>query len=215
MRTRQGTVKCSSPKRGALVGCPLRSTGCRHGLTLGPGWLERDARVNMDDPAAHAPDELPGGPKATVPTQRQASASAQEQMPSHPQARTSHPEAAQDWLDLYEAFYREFLGRLVIFLVWMGANLSEAADIAQETMIDAYRNWASIEHPGAWAKRVASRKYARHISRVDTVALPESLSPLLAADLDPADWEERHDVLRILSVLPPRQRQVMAWTYDG
>lgn len=28
-------------------------------------------------------------------------------------------------------------------------------------------------------------------------------------------WEQRHEILRLLAGLPPRQRQVLAWTLDG
>jgi RNA polymerase sigma-70 factor (ECF subfamily) len=28
-------------------------------------------------------------------------------------------------------------------------------------------------------------------------------------------WEQQHEVLRLLKHLPPRQRQVLAWTFDG
>ena len=118
-------------------------------------------------------------------------------------------------LDLYSAFYREYLPRLVAFLVWQGASLSDATDLAQETMIDAYRRWGDIEHPSAWVRRVASRKYARRITTADELAEPEASSPLLPSGFSVSEWEERHDVLRMLAELPPRQRQVMAWTYDG
>jgi RNA polymerase sigma-70 factor (ECF subfamily) len=122
------------------------------------------------------------------------------------------PQAA---VDAYVAFYREFVAHLVAFLVWQGARLCEAADLAQETMIEAYRGWPVIEHPRSWAKRVASRKYARLIARVEKPREPADLNPLLPSSLDLSEWEERHKVLQLLDLLPPRQRQVMAWTYDG
>lgn len=40
-------------------------------------------------------------------------------------------------------------------------------------------------------------------------------SPLLATDTDLDSFEQRHHVLPLLEQLPSRQRQVMAWTYDG
>jgi len=52
----------------------------------------------------------------------------------------------------------------------------------------------------------------RAISR--TEAVPEG-TPLLPAPAPAAEWEQRHEVLRVISQLPPRQRQVMAWTFDG
>jgi RNA polymerase sigma factor (sigma-70 family) len=120
------------------------------------------------------------------------------------------PQAA----DSYAAFYREFITHLVAFLIWQGASLGDAADLAQEAMIEAYRSWDAIEHPRAWTKRVASRKYARQITRVEPVE-PARLALLLPAGFDIAEWEEDHEILRLLALLPPRQRQVMAWTYDG
>jgi RNA polymerase sigma-70 factor (ECF subfamily) len=116
--------------------------------------------------------------------------------------------------DSYAAFYREFITHLVAFLIWQGASLGDAADLAQEAMIEAYRSWDAIEHPRAWTKRVASRKYARQITRVEPVE-PAHLAPLVPAGFDIAEWEEDHEILRFLALLPPRQRQVMAWTYDG
>ncbi len=44
---------------------------------------------------------------------------------------------------------------------------------------------------------------------------PRTFSLLLSPGIDIPEWEERHEVLRLLNLLPPRQRQVMAWTYDG
>lgn len=61
----------------------------------------------------------------------------------------------------FSAFYRAEVKALVNFLLWMGAGIADAADIAQETMIEAFRSWPSIRHPRAWTRRVASRQYAR------------------------------------------------------
>jgi len=115
----------------------------------------------------------------------------------------------------YSAFYRAEVKALVNFLLWMGAGLADATDIAQETMIEAYQGWPSIRHPRAWTRRVASRRYGRQQFGQEVVTEPELLSPLLSASADIAAWEQRHDVLRLLAMLPWRQRQVMAWTFDG
>ncbi|MEV6527622.1 sigma-70 family RNA polymerase sigma factor [Longispora sp. NPDC051575] len=117
----------------------------------------------------------------------------------------------------FSSYYRSFAPTLVAFLIWQGARLHDAAELAQETMIEAYRSWESIEHPRSWARRVASRKYGRMIARVE--ALPAELAedqvPLLSVRCDVAEWEQRQDVLRRLARLPARQRQVMAWRLDG
>ena len=116
----------------------------------------------------------------------------------------------------FNAFYRSFTPTLVAFLVWQGASLADAADVAQEAMIQAYQRWPTIRHPQAWTRRVASRAYTRRVASIeDLVPSLASITPLLPVETDVAAWEQRHDVLRLLAVLPPRQRQVMAWTLDG
>jgi RNA polymerase sigma factor (sigma-70 family) len=116
----------------------------------------------------------------------------------------------------FSEFYRQFVPSLVAFLMWQGASLPDAADVAQETMIQAYRHWSMIDHPQAWVRRVASRMLTR---RAATIAEPvEQIgqrTALLPAPTNVTMWEQRHDVLRALSRLPSRQRQVMAWTLDG
>lgn len=168
----------------------------------------------MND-ATPAPD-LPSGRREAVTPRRgeqpPAPVTAPGQLSSAP---TSQPGLSQAAVDAYVTFYREFIPDLVGFLVWQGARLAEAAELAQEAMIEAYRSWSTIKHPRAWAKRVASRKYARLIAQTEEPLESANLSLLLPPSLDISEWEERHEVLRLLNLLPPRQRQVMAWTCDG
>jgi RNA polymerase sigma factor (sigma-70 family) len=116
----------------------------------------------------------------------------------------------------FTEFYRRFVPSLVAFLMWQGARLPEAADVAQETMIQAYRHWSTIDHPQAWVRRVASRMLTRRMAATEEpVDQIGERTALLPAPTDVTAWEQRHDVLRALSHLPSRQRQVMAWTLDG
>jgi RNA polymerase sigma factor (sigma-70 family) len=131
-------------------------------------------------------------------------------VPACPRPQTPPVEVAA-----FGAFYRAEVKALVNFLLWMGAGIADAADLAQETMIEAYRSWPSIQHPRAWTRRVASRQYGRRRYGHEVATEPEDLSPLLRAPADIAAWEQRHEVLRLLATLPWRQRQVMAWTFDG
>src|SRR5690242_17126562 len=57
----------------------------------------------------------------------------------------------------FSTFYQNEVGALTGFLLYLGASLADAADIAQETMIDAFRSWSSVRQPGAWTRTVASR----------------------------------------------------------
>lgn len=120
-------------------------------------------------------------------------------------------------IEAFSAFYREFLPTLVAFLMWQGAALVDATDIAHETMTRAYRDWDRIDHHEAWARTVASREYVRRIAsiREDPVDQVPDGNPLLRGDFDATAFEQRNEVLGLLALLPSRQRQVMAWTYDG
>ncbi|HXV94828.1 MAG TPA: sigma-70 family RNA polymerase sigma factor [Pseudonocardia sp.] len=118
----------------------------------------------------------------------------------------------------FTAFYRSSAPRLVGFLVWQGARLPDAAECAQEALTEAFRQWSSIREPHAWCRRVASRLYARRFAAPEEpVADLDATAgrPLLPAGAGVDDLHRRHEVLRLLDLLPARQRQVMAWTYDG
>ncbi|MEX5637514.1 sigma-70 family RNA polymerase sigma factor [Parafrankia sp. FMc2] len=131
-------------------------------------------------------------------------------------ARASGPSA--DTVAAFSGFYRRFVPTLVGFLIWQGVRQADAVEIAQDTMAAAFQSWRTIDHPEAWTRRVASRAYARRIAALaeDPVAeVPEARSPLLGNPGDLAAVIGRHEVLRLLELLPPRQRQVMAWTVDG
>jgi RNA polymerase sigma-70 factor (ECF subfamily) len=116
----------------------------------------------------------------------------------------------------FEAFYRHTVTPLVRFLMLQGALMADAAEIAQDTLAGAYTHWDSLDNPRAWSMRVASKAWIRRMisSREDLTADPAALSPLLRAT--PTDaWHLRHELITALAALPPRQRQVMAWTFAG
>lgn len=117
----------------------------------------------------------------------------------------------------FSAFYRQFVPTLVAFLMWHGARLPDAADIAQDTMIKLYQSWSKIRQPESWARRVASRALVRRFAIVeeDPVDHPPERSSLLPTLTGVEVWEQRHEVLRLIHRLPARQRQVLAWTLDG
>jgi RNA polymerase sigma-70 factor (ECF subfamily) len=135
----------------------------------------------------------------------------------NPEASKLHPASTEDAdaVGAFSAFYRESLPALVAFLMYQGATLADASDLAHEAMTAAFRSWDVIEHPKAWTRRVASRAFLREMVRVEDPVedLPE-LGVLVPQD-NVVDWEEKHEVLRLMRLLPPRQRQVLAWTFDG
>jgi RNA polymerase sigma-70 factor (ECF subfamily) len=86
----------------------------------------------------------------------------------------------------------------------------------QSTFAEAFPIWDRIQHPNAWLRRVAGRIYYRtmvpHETPVDV--LPDRQGPLSAAT-EVELHDEARAVLAALADLPPKQRQVMAWSIDG
>ena len=128
-------------------------------------------------------------------------------------ARTTGPPR-----DEFPAFYLRFLPTLVAFLMWQGAPGDRAADLAQEAMIKAYNKWPDIRSPEAWTRRVASRELVRYFSRVEEEPVdevPDTVASLLPRSDELAEWECKHELLNLMQLLPPRQRQVLAWSMTG
>jgi RNA polymerase sigma-70 factor (ECF subfamily) len=114
-------------------------------------------------------------------------------------------------------FYRAFVPTLVVFLLWEGARLAVAADITQQTMAKACQRWSQVDDPPRWARTIASRKLARRIARIDNQDAEQFGEPptLVSASVDVHAWHQQHDILTMLEVLSPRQRQVIAWILSG
>jgi RNA polymerase sigma-70 factor (ECF subfamily) len=131
--------------------------------------------------------------------------------PERTPVRASAEEATE-----FEAFYRATVVPLVRFLVLQGAPVTDAAEIAQDTLANAYPRWGTLTHPRAWSYRVASKAWIRRATTVreDPVAEPPEPGPLLRANPTNA-WHVRHELVTALAELPARQRQVMAWTLSG
>ncbi|RZT75458.1 RNA polymerase sigma-70 factor (ECF subfamily) [Pseudonocardia sediminis] len=129
------------------------------------------------------------------------------------------PATRADVIEEFTAFYRASAPKLIAFLRWQGASLPDAADCAQDALTQAFRQWSTLTYPYAWCRLVASRLYARRVAALheDPVDdLPhEPGSPLLNPETRYTELETRHRVLALLDRLPSRQRQVMAWAYDG
>ena len=116
----------------------------------------------------------------------------------------------------FSACYARELSSLTWFVMSLGADAHRAADVAQSAFAEAFAVWDRIQHPTAWLRRVAGRLYYRYLVTQETSVedVPDQEGPL-----SPASTVELHDearrVLAALADLPPKQRQVMAWTIDG
>jgi RNA polymerase sigma-70 factor (ECF subfamily) len=127
---------------------------------------------------------------------------------------TSGPDEA-DFAD----FYRQHFPKIAAFTMRLGANLDEAADIAQQVFANSYSRWPTIRNHGAYLRTAATHEFTRRSSR--------NIHETLVADLpDPADArspsvdkvdldDQAARVVHMINTLPARQREVMAWTVDG
>ncbi|SDC78496.1 RNA polymerase sigma factor [Actinokineospora iranica] len=132
-------------------------------------------------------------------------------------ARRKGPVAVPDHPG-FEGFYREQTPRVVAFLLVLGVQLSTAKDLTQEAMIEVYRRWDSIDHPKTYIRTVVSRNWAKHLASTEfpTNEIPDRTPIDDNSPLSEVLFSETSQAYRrALAQLPPRQRQVMAWTADG
>lgn len=118
----------------------------------------------------------------------------------------------------FAEFFHAHHKKLIRFLITMGANGDEAAETAQATMVKALQEWDSIRSPRAWTRRVASRALAaarQSALRETPQEVPPDSQVAMSAALALEFSEEARMVIAALRTLPDRQREVMAWVYDG
>lgn len=117
----------------------------------------------------------------------------------------------------FSEFYRAEFSKVVAFMVMSGAGDADARDAAQEAFVAALRCWKTIASPGAWVRKTAWRAHLKRQLRVaGEVERAARADWAPRPDFDRLDIpEEEKRVLRLIAKLPPRQRQVMAWHFDG
>jgi RNA polymerase sigma-70 factor (ECF subfamily) len=147
-------------------------------------------------------------------TPRRSSVPSRPLLPPDPAADLVAEKAARD--AEFTAFYQQQLRQLVAFLLVQGAG-HRAADIAQEAMTEAYRQWDLLDRPGAWVRLVAQRQWWK-LARRGGTEIPHDDLPEPSGLLAPAAYEQienRHVLLTLLGSLTELQRQVLAWSYDS
>ncbi|MET9340304.1 sigma-70 family RNA polymerase sigma factor [Nonomuraea sp. NPDC003804] len=119
-------------------------------------------------------------------------------------------------------FYRKERSGLVAFVVNHGADHQEASDAVQTAFAAVLPpRWETIREPRAYLRKAALREYYRSAPRaVTTVELTEEdVATALTGGSPPLDIVEAAEgvqwVISALTILPLKQRQVMAWHIDG
>lgn len=121
----------------------------------------------------------------------------------------------------FSEFYVAQMPRLIGFVMTLGADAQSATDIAQESMVTTWRYWDGIDiSPHAYVRKVASRAWARLLTK--NTYMETSLPEVVEEDSERSSplhfvirQAEHRAVLNRIRRLPLRQRQVMAWTFDG
>jgi RNA polymerase sigma-70 factor (ECF subfamily) len=108
----------------------------------------------------------------------------------------------------FEGFYREHLARVVRGCKLVLLDQSSAEDVAAESFARLWSKWGQIEdddHAGGFVFKTAMRLCARRARRRELVGrLPETSVPD-----ESGRALDRHEILRALSQLSVRQRQVV------
>jgi DNA-directed RNA polymerase specialized sigma24 family protein len=115
-----------------------------------------------------------------------------------------------------EDFYKTEFRALVRFVLRSAGSTDvyEAYDAVQDAVALALPRWDSIRHPRAWLRKVALREFLRSEVPDPIDAIPESAGP----DSTTEATEQRRQEARVratLQHLPFKQRQALAWAYDG
>ncbi|KOU26443.1 hypothetical protein ADK52_09210 [Streptomyces sp. WM6372] len=117
----------------------------------------------------------------------------------------------------FEAFYTREMTRVTVFLMNLGASSYEAADATHEAFLKLLPDkWRTLEHPGAYLRKIAYRNY---LGQASSRTLPTDPVPDRPGGTCPVEWviltDEQQHMLDLLAELPPAEREAIAWSLDG
>ncbi|MFF7535355.1 RNA polymerase sigma factor [Streptomyces bobili] len=127
---------------------------------------------------------------------------------------STEPERRAD----FSAFYLAEKRCLTAFLMYAGASVWEADDLAHEMLSKLLPDrWMTMEHPRAYMRKAAIRAYLRQNQRKREI--PTDKLPDLPGGISPVTWvelsEQTHAIVDAILQLPPTQRTVMAFLMSG
>ena len=122
----------------------------------------------------------------------------------------------------FDAFYALERTALIRFVMYLGcADADTAEDITHAAFTRAFAAWATIRFPTAWVRKVAQNEYFRYCQAaaretpLDAASADGAQRVLSAAMALDHQTGLREGLATAISELPPKQRQVMAWHWDG
>lgn len=122
-------------------------------------------------------------------------------------------------LDDFNEFFRREIAALVAFLIKTGFRRHDAEDAAAEAMTRAYERWESLDAPRGWVRTTAYNFAVNQAKRAHDNVARCVAGGWCDSENDHVDQSvvlyEQHQVLRMLALLPPRQRLIMSWHLDG
>ena len=117
----------------------------------------------------------------------------------------------------FVAFYRAEIGKLVGFVInAAGANYHDAADAAQNALMQAWTVWDSLTNPRAWVRTVAIRQFYRSAPKREIPTDTPPDCPVLETPDVPLKLSEQTEAAhRLLDILPAKQRIVFTLSREG
>lgn len=117
----------------------------------------------------------------------------------------------------FETFFRLHKSKLVTHLRVLGADNSSANELAQEAMLETYRNWHryEIDKPWAYVRKVADFMFFKEAKRKSREILVDTAPDICDTSDDFAVVEAADMVRQVISTLPPRQQEVLFLNCTG
>ena len=124
----------------------------------------------------------------------------------------------------FEEVYRDFLQRIYAFVRAQVGTQADAEDVTSQVFIKAYEAYARYQPvgatPAAWLFQIARNCTLDHFRRSGSRGRMErTLAHEAPDEVDPARLAEMRlryrDVLEMVALLPPRQREAVALRHSG
>lgn len=121
----------------------------------------------------------------------------------------------------FNAFYHAGRVPLMRFVMLLGADPDTAEDVTQTAFTRAFPVWHTIRFPQAWLRKVAQNEYFMHCraaarqTSLDAAPGRADQSAGISAAMALEQQAATREILAAIADLPPKQRQVMAWHWDG